>query len=151
VEGERNQAVELFGSTLIVVQGTRAPHDAEWRESMVYTRRILGSIRGQLVVSVGGGPTPQQRKELLDLFANRPGGTPPTAVITSSVVARGIVTAFAWFVKDRIKAFGPEQFVQACAFVGAREDADALRSVVERLQSTLLEHASVHRKAPRGR
>ena len=136
VGAERNQAFELCGSTMVVVHGTRAPTDAEWREGLDYTRTVVHAVRGQLVVSAGGGPTPHQRKNLHDLFSKRVDGTPPTAVVTSSAIARGIVTAFSWVVKDKIRAFPEKQFAEACAFAGA-DDTEAVRRTVDRLKLRL--------------
>lgn len=133
VGAERNQAFELCGSTMVVVHGTHPPTDAEWREGLDYTRSIVHAVRGQLVVSAGGGPTPHQRKTLHELFSKRIDGTPPTAVVTSSAIARGIVTAFSWVVKDKIRAFPERQFAEACAFAGAA-DIEAVRRTVERLK-----------------
>ena len=134
---ERNQALELCGSTLVIVHSTLPPTDVEWREAMEYAYSIVGAVRGQLVVSAGGGPTPRQRQALHELFAKRVDGTPPTAVVTSSAVARGIVTAFSWVVKDRIRAFPEKQLAEACAFVGAGAEVEAIRATVERLQRML--------------
>ncbi|MET0592925.1 MAG: hypothetical protein ABW133_09515 [Polyangiaceae bacterium] len=130
---ERNQAIELCGSTMVVVHGVHPPTDAEWQEGLDYTRSVVNEVRGQLVVSAGGGPTPRQRKTLHDLWRTRTGGTPPTAVVTSSAIARGIVTAFSWVVKDRICAFSEKQFAEACAFAGVA-DVEMVRATVERLK-----------------
>jgi hypothetical protein len=58
-------------------------------------------------------------------------------VVTSSVLARGAVTALSWFMKDRIRAFRPDEFAEACAFIGATAETGVLRDTATRLRATL--------------
>jgi hypothetical protein len=62
---------------------------------------------------------------------------PPTAVLTSSVLVRGVVSALSWFMKDRIRAFGRDDFTEACTFIGVGAESARLRDAAERLRKTL--------------
>jgi hypothetical protein len=126
----------MVGHTLVVVHGARHPSDADWSIYLDALRQNFAEIRAQLIVTEGGSPTSAQRKSSLDLAGQweRP---PPTAVVTASILARGAVTALSWFMKDRIRAFPPAEFDEACSFVGASADKTALRDVATRLRAVL--------------
>jgi DNA-binding LacI/PurR family transcriptional regulator len=129
-------ALEMAGRTLVVVHGVTHPSDADWERYLDALRRNAAAIDSQLIVTDGGSPTSAQRKASLEL-ASHWAQTPPTAVVTSSVLARGAVTALSWFMKDRIRAFPPDEFDEACAFIGASSEAPLLRAVTTSLRATL--------------
>jgi hypothetical protein len=125
----------MVGRTLVVVHGTTHPSDADWEIYLGALRRYAGVMEAQLVVTDGGSPNSAQRRASLEFARGRP--VPPTAVVTSSVLARGAVTALSWFMKDRIRAFRPHEFDEACAFIGATAEMGVLRDTATRLRATL--------------
>ena len=128
-------AVEMVGRTLVVVHGATHPSDADWEIYLEALRRNKDVIEAQLIVTDGGSPNSAQRRASLDVAAGGP--VPPTAVVTSSVLARGVVAALSWFMKDRILAFRPNEFDDACAFIGATAEKSVLRDTVARLRATV--------------
>ena len=127
----------MVGRTLVVVHGVTHPTDADWAIYLDALRQNAAILDAQLIVTDGGSPTSAQRKESLDLAGGQWERVPPTAVVTSAVLARGVVTALSWFMKERIRAFAPAEFDEACSFIGASSDKSALREVATRLHATL--------------
>jgi hypothetical protein len=72
------------------------------------------SRAGILVFTDGGAPNATQRSEINDWLRGR---SIRTAVILSSPLVRGIVTALNWFNRD-IKPFAPKDWRGAMSFVG---------------------------------
>jgi hypothetical protein len=130
-----NVAVEMVGRTVVVVHGVVHPTNAEWQIYLDALRDNAERMTAQLIVTDGGSPNSAQRRASIALVEGRP--LPPTAVVTSSVLARGVVAALSWFMKDKIRAFRPAEFENACAFIGAAEHSAALRLAVDRLRRTV--------------
>jgi DNA-binding LacI/PurR family transcriptional regulator len=127
----------MLGHTLVVVHGKTHPSDKDWELYLDALRRNADVIDSQLVVTEGGSPNSAQRKASLELAAGHEAPAPPTAVVTSSVLARGAVKALSWIMKDRIRAFSRAEFDEACVFIGASAKKAALREVATRLRATL--------------
>jgi hypothetical protein len=121
--------------TLVVVHGVAHPSDDDWQIYLDALRQHLDAIQGQLIVTDGGSPNSAQRRASLDLVAGKT--TPPTAVVTSSVLVRGVVSALSWIMKDRIRAFPQGEFDEACAFIGRSAESALLRDVATRLRSAI--------------
>jgi hypothetical protein len=118
---------ELVGTLLVLVHGPRSPSDIDWDD---YTRALGASpVTGVLVATDGAGPDGRQRAILNDLVKQR-GGSFPTAVVTGSLVARGIVTALGWF-NPKLRAFAPAALAHALAHVGTdpRRQDDVVRCI----------------------
>ncbi len=130
----KNLAVQLIDSTLVVVHNARAPSDDDWQLFMDVWKRHLDHVTAQLVVSDGGAPNPEQRRASLALISRRRTGPPPTAVLTTSMLVRGAVTALAWFIRDRIRAFPPDRVSEACKFLGVAHLESQLRECVRELR-----------------
>jgi hypothetical protein len=112
---------------LVVVHGEEQPRDAEWEAYMKgFDRR--GAIRGGLAVTDGPGPNGRQR----ELVARLPRQflEMPFAVITTSLVVRGIVTALGWG-GTNILAFSPGRADSAFAYlkVAPAHRLDILRQI----------------------
>jgi len=110
--------VTLFeGEVLLFLHGHRGPNRAEWEEAMGLMTRFAttGDFRRMrsLAISDGGGPDAQQRGELQAYFKAK-NHSMKTAVMTTSVVTRGIVAAVSWF-NPHIKGFSPRNFLDALA------------------------------------
>lgn len=127
----------MVGHTLVVVHGVTHPSDTDWEIYLDALRRNADLIDSQLVVTEGGSPNSAQRKTSLELASGKWERLPPTAVVTSSVLARGAVTALSWIMKERIRAFSRAEFDEACSFIGAASQKAVLREVAARLRATL--------------
>jgi hypothetical protein len=127
----------MVGRTLVVVHGATHPSDADWEIYLQALRQNMALLEAQLIVTDGGSPNSAQRRASLELARGQWERMPPTAVVTSSVLARGAVKALSWFMKDRIHAFSPAEFDEACVFIGAKSETALLREVAARLRATL--------------
>lgn len=126
----------MCGRVQIVVSGAEHPSDALWTSFLDTLRNNRPKLRGILVYSGGGGPSAKQRRELMAVFGADV--LPPAAVLTSSTVARGIVTALAWLKGDFIRAFKPNELDTAIDYLKVPEpQRDELRrtmlTMIERL------------------
>lgn len=125
----------MVGSTLVVVHDATHPSDSDWQIYLDAIRANQDVITAQLIVTDGGSPNAAQRRASLEYARGRP--VPATAVISGSVLVRGVVSALSWFMKDRIRAFARDEFDEACEFVAASTEIARLREVVMRLRKTL--------------
>lgn len=101
-----------FGGTMTMVHTADNPTDEEWDA-------MLGHFRARraervIVFTDGGGPTTLQRGRLNDALE---GSAVKTAIVSSSQVIRGIVTALSWF-NPGIKSFLPHQAPLALTYLG---------------------------------
>lgn len=67
-----------------------------------------------LVIADEGGPDAKQRATIVDILHGVPSRT---AVISESVIARNLITAFGWL-NFSIKGFGPGNLAAALAYLG---------------------------------
>lgn len=122
----------LYGC-VAYVGTTEAPRQSEWLEYLRFARQHLpptGEDARCLVVERGPGPNAGQRKALQEVTAGR---SARVAVLTRSLLARGVVTALSW-VKPGYRAFPPEDMPAALEYLGLREiEARAVRERVEAL------------------
>ncbi len=88
----------------IFVIGAGPPTDVEWDAHIAHVRAEASSPYGILVASDGGTPTTQQRARLAALEGAL---RPPTAVLTSSPVVRGVMTVMSWL-GGNLRAFAPD-------------------------------------------
>lgn len=107
----------VVGNVLVIANRSEPPPESEWDALMEKLRAL--DARGEfaqmrlLVFSEGGGPNTMQRKQFTDLLAGR---TQLTAVVTDSMVARGIVTAMSWF-NPMTRAFASGHMSDALRFL----------------------------------
>jgi hypothetical protein len=92
------------GSLVILVHSRDAPRQDDWKR---YVEALGGYVKDPncTILVVGGagpGPSAVQRDMLAGVVPKRV----RTAVLTESVLARGIVTLLAWF-HENIRAFAP--------------------------------------------
>lgn len=106
-------AFEYSNEFLIVVHTTVVPADEDWQRMVdhVYAQTTL---RGTLVLSPGAKPNPTMRSDIRNLHEHF--GT-LTAVITTSTVSKGVMTALSWF-NVPIKGFSPNQIDEALTYLG---------------------------------
>lgn len=99
---------------MVLVHSEAAPDPAEWDVYAARLHELHGADRVTrvLVFGEGPGPTASQRQKL-----HYKNGKPvKVAVLTHSLLSRGIVTALSWFFE--IKAFAPTEFDTSLDFLG---------------------------------
>jgi hypothetical protein len=109
-------AFEYVNEMLLLIHTTEEPSDEDW-DAMVKHAYAQKTLRGTVVLSPGAKPKPTMRSDIRSLHDHF--GT-KTAVITTSVVSKGVMTALSWF-NVPIKGFSPDQIPEALAYLG-RED-----------------------------
>jgi hypothetical protein len=116
---------------MIIRQNQNAPSDQDWDETlrlMTLNPAEMDRLK-VLVVTDGGGPTPDQRKRLERAMG---GKAVRTAVVSESVKVRFIVSSVA-LLTAKIQSFRKNEMVQAFTFLGldTRERQLALTNVAE--------------------
>jgi hypothetical protein len=108
---------------VLLVLNRDTPTKEAWEEyvqTVLETGRTVGGLGKVrlLAITDGGAPNAAQRKRVTELS----GGTPPQAsIITRSVIARGVVTAFSWL-NFPIRTFAPERWREAFEHAGVLPD-----------------------------
>lgn len=134
----KSMVFKIVGNVHIVLAGAADPTDADWR---LYMDAVRGEERKMadfgkmrtLVFSAGGGPNAKQRKEINEFLGGRP---TPVAIVTSSTIMRGVVTALQWF-NPLARAFSPENVVAALQFLGtSNSEASEVWAEAKRLQNS---------------
>jgi hypothetical protein len=100
---------------LLFLHNARTPTRAEWDHAMAHVIEYArtGDVRRMrcLIITDGGGPDAVMRGELSDYYKQHQHWF-KTAVISNSLVGRGIVAAISWF-NPHIKVFSPRHFNDA--------------------------------------
>jgi hypothetical protein len=140
----RNAAFKLVHNVGICVHNARNPSKQEWDEYLAVSQSVK-DVAGedvsnfkQLIFTDGGGPNSAQRTASTDLAKGvKSAEKIKVAVVSRSIVARGIVTAFRWL-GFPLRSFTPEQLAAAFAFI-AVSDAEAMDicAAVEELCATI--------------
>jgi hypothetical protein len=106
-----------IGNCLMLVHPEIPPSDQDWDKYLEFLDQQR-SDKVRLVVSTrGGGPSAAQRGRLRDVVNRYPTKILPTAILTASVVARGVMTAISWFIPG-LEAFAPNQLGAALNYLG---------------------------------
>jgi hypothetical protein len=126
-----DRSADLF----VVIHPNRPPADNEW---LAYLRSWSGhdmSRMRTLVFTDGGGPSAAQRKLATEALG---GKASLTAVVSSSPMVRGVVTALSWF-NPKIKAFSPDEAHHAFEYLRIATSEEIARTwiLVERLRAKL--------------
>jgi hypothetical protein len=104
----------------VVFHTPRNPSDAEWTTYMDDLHEHGPAIQGVLVHSLGGGPSPTQRKRLKEVWGEH--AQKPVALMSSSRIFRGIITAILWVMPNHaLRIFPIDDFAGAFAHLGASE------------------------------
>jgi hypothetical protein len=121
--------------TLCVFVATDAPYgNHEWALYMDGLRKLVKIPLRTIVLTDGGSPNPVQRKEMADLFK---GVAPPTCVVSSSPLVRGMTTALGWF-NPNIKSVSPENLKDAFVYLGIpAAQEERVRLEIRRLRAEL--------------
>jgi len=138
---------EISGDLFVVIHPATPPNDDDWMDYLRSWRPLDMTRMRTLVFTDGGGPNAAQRKLANDALG---GKASLTAVVSASQLVRGMVTALSWF-NPKIKAFAPEEALEAFHYLGVRTGAEVARTwlVVERVRARMGDKAirSVIRRA----
>ena len=127
--------------TAIVVVGAAPPSDADWTHLADMMAKNLHDRA--VVLSLGGGPSAKQRKQLMDASGGRAANI-PCAILTESVMVRGITTAISWFVPE-VRSFRPDELEAALGYLKITTPPADVRKVIEELRLELGPNARVAR------
>lgn len=98
------------------VHTAKNPTSEGWLAHCREVERLRWETRGVLVYTEGGGPNSTQRQQLRSVLHGQV--APPTAILTASPVARGIVIGLNWFFRsERIAAFAPDRLDAAFEYL----------------------------------
>lgn len=103
------------GGHVVVVHTDVAPSAAEWDRYVADGIRWMPELRGFLVVTDGGGPNSQQRRQMergLTLARDQP----RIALVSNSLLARGIGVAVSLF-NANLRAFRPDDLPSALDYL----------------------------------
>lgn len=112
----KNMVTRRVNDVLILREAKGPPSDAEWDhclELLVQDPHRIDQVK-VLVVTDGGGPTPDQRKRLQQALD---GARIPIAVVTNSMRVRFIVSSVA-LLTSRIQSFNMDEMGDAYAHLG---------------------------------
>jgi hypothetical protein len=125
-------AFEKVGQTLLIVHNEQAPSDQEW--SAWIERMGKRDYVNILIFTTGGGPTTAQRARTNEFWRGK--HVPYFALVTKSKLAIGLLTAFNWFLGDRLKPFSPENVDKAFNYIGVPDvEHQALHEAMFRLRT----------------
>ncbi len=103
-------AHEIVSGTMLLVHAPKAPANDDWN---AYIEELSSDkVERLLVFTDGVGPNAAQR----DRMHKRLSRDFPTAVVTPSLIARGIVTAISWLGRE-IRAFRPDELDDAIEYL----------------------------------
>lgn len=105
-----------LGELELLVIGEHSPSADDWDRHCQRVQEAIATHKlAQLVavVSGGGSPNAAQRKQFLQIIMAAPVRPKRIAVCTSSIVARGVMTAFTWFGMNGLRAFQFNDLSQA--------------------------------------
>ncbi|MFZ5890585.1 MAG: hypothetical protein ACOY0T_05900 [Myxococcota bacterium] len=115
----------LIDGIFIVVHAARSPSDLEWA-SFVNELRTTSAHhhRAAIGYSYGGGPDGKQRGMLKEFMKVENRKNVPVALLTNSVMVRGLGVALSWLVRT-IKVFPLSGEQAAFEFLGLSVDESA--------------------------
>jgi hypothetical protein len=114
----------------LVLHSEQPPSVHEWDAMLKGLEADIlgGRIKGVFVYTVGGAPSPTQRKGLTELY-NRCPKPPQVAVVSPKMAIRAVVTVINWFQRDPThRVFAPNEVGAALEFMGV---APSRRSALE--------------------
>jgi hypothetical protein len=135
----KHMAWSTHGDLLLLAHDVHRPTEDEWRAWLRAYETRSPHVRGVLVRTVGGGPSSSQRKELVQTIQAQT-SPPRTAILTSSALVRGLLTAISWFLSgDHLPTmFALDDLAGALAFLNvAPTDGPGVRAELARLAASL--------------
>lgn len=130
----RNLVTRRLGSLLILRQNTQSPSEEEWDECLNLLSTDVEEVQ-VLVITDGGGPSPEQRRRLDQALKGSP---VRVAVVSESVRIRFIVSSVA-FLTRRIKSFSETEYTEALAHLELDLDQRRLAQRHVREMTALIE------------
>jgi hypothetical protein len=97
---------------LFVLHNSELPNAKEWAGMVAYWTK-LPTVRGVIVKAPGTAPDANMRNDIRDLHVRF---NTKIAVVTTSVITRGVLTALGWF-NVPIRPFLPTDLKRALTFV----------------------------------
>jgi len=128
--------VSFSGRVIVYVGGDLAPDEDGWK---AYVSAVRAHVQRHddvvwLVWSGSSRPSSGQRQALLDVTPKNA----PASVIIESVVARGVVTAFSWFM-NAISPFPPDKIEAAYDHLRLTpEERRTVTQLTSRMQGELM-------------
>lgn len=145
----RTIAERLVGDIRLTVLAPGERTEEEFGDHVREARRLDPLVRGVLVVvpQDAGGLSPGERRSLVraGLMAK------PTAVMTDSMAARGIMTALRWMGASSLAAFALRDLAGACEYLGTGKEKQRMLSSEITSMKTALQVARLQvRESPPG-
>lgn len=103
---------------MLIVHSSAPPDDRQWLGHIELARAHLTSLRGLVVITLGGTPNATQRKAGAAFWDEVPVHV-PLIVVSSSSLVRGVVTALNWIMTRRFETYPMHRRAQAYAAAGA--------------------------------
>lgn len=136
-----NIAWKFHGRVSVTVHGPLNPTNLEWQQFLRdAVRSGTGTHWRNLVVSYGGRPDGEQRKQLGEMLRGRGA---PTAILTASPVVRAAVSAISFFNRS-LKAFAFNDLDGAAAYLELTADE---REKARELRHELVEQLGLSQRA----
>jgi hypothetical protein len=111
------------------------PSDADWEENLNALRRAAASgtqIWSQLAFTDTAGPNSRQRQTASRARAEIGGERNYRgAVVSSSMIVRGIVGALAWADVEGLRSFSPTRVGEALEYLGIADATEVRETVIE--------------------
>ncbi len=135
-----NLLYDCSDDIIVAVHNEEPPADEEWIPYINFANTREGQrVVLSVVYSDGGVPNASQRQRMFDAKQSR---SVPSVVISSSVVARGIITALGWLGKSNITACAPDDLARLEALTALdRPRLHALLIRIVRLKLALVNEA----------
>jgi hypothetical protein len=134
----RTVAHKLLRNLMISVHGREHVSSEQFPEVLSTFQELDYENVRMLVVTEGGGPTPQQRREMVNAMGGR---EMVTAVVSDDIFIRGVVTALSWF-NSKIKSFPRSDLEGAMRYLQIPPARfDEVRAEVAALRASLHEPA----------
>jgi hypothetical protein len=126
----KNCVFTRFGNISLVVHSAVNPSIEEWDTLMEFYKSGADEFSGVLVYTNGGSPNATQRKRLRDVFGARL--PPASAILTSSMPVRMVITAINLFLNNRVRAIDQQTPEAALDYLGVfakEERAELLQAL----------------------
>lgn len=120
-------ASKVSGDLILSLHGEEAPSAEEWATHLTLLEDLARSNGGSLarmrslVFSDGGMPDSAQRQSSTRIIDAADGTRMPIAIVSTSGLVRGVVTAGHWFGLS-MRAFAPAELREALAYLQIPED-----------------------------
>lgn len=112
-------AYEFTNEFLFIVHMTKIPGEGDWARMVEHTNSHP-ALRGAIVLAPETKPTPAMRADIQAMYERF--GT-KTAVLTTSMVSKGVMRALSWF-NVPMKGFSPYEIAEACEYLGRPDMVD---------------------------